>query len=623
MKKICMLFFITILSAFQFGGLYAADSSAPIRDIYVVHFVLDGLNLKMFKKLMDDNKLPTIKRQFIDDGAVFDSAVSMFPSTSTSIYVGFTSGLFPGHSGIPHLERFDRERKKVIGYLTVSGFDKINSDFINLKSLTNPDVISIDPPTTIFELLGDHPTAALYSSFRRGATYVSPKKAPIGALWATYARTQPERVDLLAMRKTMKLFEKDISKVPRYTLVGLYSTDIAGHKYGPFDEKVADIVVQFDVFLKAFLSLLNSRGIADKTYIIVSADHGMHDSGELFDFQEKLGNAKIAVKPANPTNQKYTLYVANRGVASSHIYVNHDGGFDPITDVSVIRRLPTANGSTIDLINFILSHKASDLVIARAGERSAIICGKNGACAKVSEFTIDGEDYYSYEYDKKAEDPLGYSANPSLTKLIDGRPHHNRAWLVATANEKYPDAVVMLAQIFHDGRAGDIFVTTRDHYGFRKVKAGNHGGATNDDMRVPLLISGPDIERGNFGTARACDLYPLILKWFGLEVDPKNYDGIDPFEKWQGENTLAANLAFLDQHADQKIILSGRLLELASSELKRRQRLTDGLEEYSKTARFDEGYELDHVAIVERTKKWAEDSLDRMKTILEPAKQKR
>jgi hypothetical protein len=99
-----------------------------------------------------------------------------------SVYQAYSTGLFPGHAGIPHLERLDRTDGRVIGYLTVSGFDMVNSDFINLRALMNPDVARLQPPSTIFELLEGHPTQAVYSSFSRGAGRRYPKTAPIRAL---------------------------------------------------------------------------------------------------------------------------------------------------------------------------------------------------------------------------------------------------------------------------------------------------------------------------------------------------------------------------------------------------------------------------------------------------------
>ena len=142
--------FAVLISSYAAGAassLHAkgspAESRPRINDVYVIHFILDGTNRKAFNAALEAGLLPTIKKRFVDNGAVFDLATSIFPSTSTAAYQAFATGLFPGHAGIPHLERFDRDHRRVVGYLTTSGYKMVNTDFINLRALENPDVAQI------------------------------------------------------------------------------------------------------------------------------------------------------------------------------------------------------------------------------------------------------------------------------------------------------------------------------------------------------------------------------------------------------------------------------------------------------------------------------------------------
>lgn len=621
----------------------------PINDIYVIHFVLDGCNRKAFEQTLAKGKLPNIQRHFLQGGARFTHALSSFPSTSSSIYQSYTTGLLPGHAGIPHLERFDRQDEEVIGYLTPGGAPKINSDLINLRALLNPDVGELEPTTTIFELLRGYPTAALYTMFQRGASFVHPVKAPLHALWSTYVTDDVMNVDVLALQKVLDLFREEIQSIPRYALVGLYSADIMGHHYGPVSPEVEEVLVQFDLFLADFLVLLKERGIADKTFIIVSADHGMHESGDLFEFQKALEKRDVALKPASPRRRDYTLYAANRGVVSSHVYVRHDGGFEPLIDPEVLRKIPTTGGEPIDLIDAILKMEATDLVIVRAGERRAHVFRYDGTDATIACSAIGPVDYCSFSFDRTRGDPFGYAADPRLSHLLDGRPHSSFAWRQATAGEAYPDAVVQLSQIFHDGRAGDLFVTTRGRFGFRKVKAGNHGGPGEDDMRVPLLIAGPTVPRGAFGVARSVDLYPAMLQWFGIHVPAENHDGIDPFRDPPPEDGARSTLAALDLlfeaepslikmidvpgfvRRDVSAVASLKafphLLTPAREEAARRSRILANLrallkqmeaqrtEEDAPRVVDDPAYLADHIAIVEREIGRASASVRRMEEI--------
>jgi arylsulfatase A-like enzyme len=418
----------------------------------------------------------------------------------------------------------------------------------------------------------------------------------------------------------MKLFEGPASKVPRYTLVGLYSSDISGHKHGPASPEVKEVLAQFDVFLRDFFKLLKRRGLYEKTYVIVSADHGMHETGELFKIRGALEDKGIRLKSSHPPRRDYALYVANRGVASSHIYIRHDGGFAPMTDLELARHIPTADGRNVDLIETLRGLDATEFVIARSGARSATIFGKDGSRATVRWYGVGGTDYVSYR--TRGGDPLGHSKDRGVRRLMDGEPHSTGEWLEATAGERYPDAVVNLSQIFHDGRAGDVFVTSSGRYGFRKMKKGNHGGIVADDMRTPFMMAGPTVPRGRHGAIRPVDVYPLLLSWFGIDAPANSRDGMDPFERRGHGDRQAQRLAAMEMRAELGERLGRRLglANLASEELARRELLVEKLgtlleKMYEGGRSKDDPYARDHIAIVERGLAAARADVERMERV--------
>ncbi len=612
MKK--FLSFVSCILSLVF--CFSAFASPPqINDVYVVHFVMDGMNRRIFNALLDSGKLPNVKEHFVDNGAVFKDALSNFPSTSPTIYQSYVTGLLPGNSGIPHLERFDRKNEKVIGYLTTSGYLKINDDMINMRALQNPDVARLQPPTTIYELLDGHPTFSLYSSFRRGAADYFPKRVPIHALWSTYVTDSAENIDYLAYKKIFDIFKK--ADIPRYMLVGLYSVDVLEHEFEIESKRVEHAVVQFDLFLKEFLELLKERGIADRTYLILSADHGMHDTGKRFDLEKPLIEAGVFIKPGNPKIHSYTLYTADRGISSTHIYVKHDGGWEPIESADILRDHPKKGGGTIDLTQTLLSLEPTMFVIARDGERAARIFDKHGGESRIECYSLKFTDWCSYRVADNRSDPLHYKGRAHLTRLLDGEPHSTLEWKAAAVNEDYPDAVVQLAQIFWDGRAGDFFVIPESQWGFRKAKAATHGSIIFDDMRVPILISGPTVQKGSFGVIRSCDIYPMLVKWFGLHVPEENYDGVDPFEKISPESKEWQQLAKLEQTVagGGNARASGRIAALAREELKRRQDLAQKLEVYELELTRGPTKD-DHADIVRRALELTRERAKRMQKLL-------
>lgn len=620
---------------------------AKINDVYVVHFILDGLNAEAWEHALDEELLPTVKSEIIDKGATFGSALSLFPSTSAVVYQAYTTGLWPGRSGIPHLQRFDREGREAIDYLSIGGHDNINDDLINLRALMNPDAGDLDTPTAIFELLEGHPTAAIYSSFYKGSSITMPK-VPVGALWSAYVTGNVEHIDAMALNDVLDVFREDIPRIPRYTLVGLYSSDVMSHKYGPQSEKLNAVLAQFDNFMKNFMQLLRERGIADKTYIIISSDHGMHETGKLFRFKKLLEKKGIHLKPKSPKDKSYTMFVADRGVVSSHIYLKHDNGFEPIRNFEIARNHVTGWNEKIDLIDTMLEFKATEFLIVRNGDRKAKIFGKDGKTADVTCTMVDMVDYCIYKFDPAAGDPLGYSDNMDLKGLLDGRAHSTHEWEKATSKERYPDAIANIGQIFNDGRAGDIFITARAPYGLREVKKGNHGGLTDDDMRIFIAIEGPTVPAGKYGTARPIDIYPLLVQWFGLKVPSANYDGVNPFTKDAARDEDRIDLATLEiifegeppiykmidvrRFVKEKVIPAvkttrfARLAAVANEEITLRHRIVGKIDEYLKKLEAqkkddkapevcDPRYLNDHISIATRTRKWIQNGSLRLEDV--------
>lgn len=618
-----------------------------INDVYVVHFILDGLNIEAWERALGDGLMPTVKAEIIDKGASFGQSLSLFPSTSSTVYQAYTTGLWPGRSGIPHLQRFDREEREVVDYLSIGGHDNVNDDLINLRALMNPESGDLDAPTAIFELLGGHPTAAIYSSFYRGASITMPK-VPVGALWSAYVTGNVEHVDAMALNDVMDVFREDIAKIPRYTLVGLYSSDVMGHKHGPQSEKLNAILVQFDSFIKDFLQLLRERGIADKTYIIISSDHGMHETGKLFRFKKLLEKKGVHLKPKSPKDKSYTMFVADRGVVSSHIYIKHDNGFEPIRNFEIARDHVTRRNEKIDLIDTMMGFKATEFLIVRNGDRKAKIFSGDGKAADVACTMVNMVDYCSYAFDPTAGDPLGYSENSGLKHLLDGRAHSPHEWEKATAGERYPDAIANIGQIFNDGRAGDIFVTARAPYGLREVKKGNHGGLTDGDMRTFLAIGGPTVPAGKYGVVRPIDIYPLLVQWFGLRVPANNYDGVNPFGKDATGNEDRIEIATLElifeanppiykmidvpSFVKEKIIPAvkpagfARLAAMANEELDLRHRMSVKIGAYLKKLEAqkkdkkapevcDSRYLDDHINIATRARKWVQNGTLRLEDV--------
>src|SRR3989338_3701054 len=496
MRQIFFTFFLFFFALFPF--FLHAQEKIPVHDIYIIHFILDGANADFFHQLFADGKLPTVQKEIVEKGIKFTEAIASFPSVSGANYQSFVTGLFPGHAGIPHLERFDREKNKNIGYLTLSGYRRINDDLINMRSFETGG--SLQPSTTIFELLSGHPTASIYSSFYRGASYVAPHFLPMRAIWAAFVSKRTWYVDLLAMRKVFRQFRKQERKLPRYTLVGLIGTDLAGHANGARSKEVEKTLVHFDTQLERFIVLLKKRKLLDKTYIIISSDHGMHDTQKYFALKTRLEK-----EPFDDL-----LFVGDRGVASSQIYFKQS----------------LSSEKREKIIETILSYPETELMALRKGEHDAHVIDSSHREATIR-CTVNAREKRC-SYHAKKDDPLHYCSDATTKIFCDGKFYSLHEWRRAIAHPYFPDTVVQLGHLFASDRSGDIFVIAKPDFGFRKQKAATHGSLRRDDMHIPLLIKGPTISPGTRRFARGVDLYPLLLEWYGLPKPPWTPDGENP-----------------------------------------------------------------------------------------------
>ena len=542
---VCISFFLSVNS-------YA-------RDKYVIHFVLDGFNYEFFNQLWNQNKMPYLKKMVNKNGAYFKCALSSFPTISPTAYQSFASGLYPGYSGIPNFGRWERRQKKLINYLSVKDREAEADDFLNLAALDNSQFGNEETPTALFTLLGDAPGASVYSSFRKDAKYLYPKRAPVGALSAAFLG-QEGKVDNYALKKVMRLYSKDVSEIPRYTLVGLYSADLFGHNDGWNSKEVEMTAIRFDLFVKDFVRLLEEKGMKDETMIIISADHGMHETGKLFKLKKRINNAGISVINGRKGNED--LYVSNRGVSSTQIYSTKL--IDPADSEKYWRKFPREDGGTIDLLSLLVSFEETNIVAVRLGPDKVLVLSNGNERALINCTVVNGEPWCAYL--PKNGDPLKLKENEKTAKLVDGKPHSSSEWLFASCRGLYPDSVIQLWQAFADGRAGGIYVTAKPPWGFRKKKAGTHGGLIESDMRIPLLIIGGHVVGDCAVPVRSPDVYKLVAKHLGLDLPVVN--GVDPFLRKRHEDINIAKLAAAELGLGRKTGLNKKLIK---NEIERRK----------------------------------------------------
>jgi hypothetical protein len=120
--------------------------------------------------------------------------------------------------------------------------------------------------------------------------------------------------------------------------------------------------------------------------------------------------------------------------------------------------------------------------------------------------------------------------------------HDDQAWLEATYETAYPDAISALAHALTwkpelaalaKSQDPDLWLSAAKGWNFRfeKINGADHGAILGDSLRSTLMISGPNIRKGIDPTPhRIIDVTPTLLELVGYtgkaDLDSVPLEGI-------------------------------------------------------------------------------------------------
>ncbi|MFO1518752.1 MAG: alkaline phosphatase family protein [bacterium] len=257
MKKILLLISLFVLSGAlspAWGKVSTAKTvkkevaPSSVASRHAILLVLDGVRAQDLYPLLEGGRLPHLKKLFVEEGARFEKATSVFPSTSVSGHQSFFTGLMAGNSGTPQLEWYNAATGEHIDYLTRQGVKHIDWDLFNDRLLTQPDFpVEVDRLAfTLFGLLNPDPTLSVYEIVTAGATEKT-HHLPLEALWPGLVSKRFENIDHLAMKTFLKVLkEKSAENFPRFASIALYTGDFIEHEEGADTERMRDAMKQLD-----------------------------------------------------------------------------------------------------------------------------------------------------------------------------------------------------------------------------------------------------------------------------------------------------------------------------------------------------------------------------------------
>lgn len=501
----------------------------PVRDVYVLLLILDGARADVIYEAAAAGKLPNMKEHIFDRGSKVRTAITTFPSVTTSGHQSFLTGLFPGHSGITGLDWFDRSSGRVTDYLT---FDvlAIREDLLNKQGPHHPDELFAQPDNLLYDLEG-LPLGAVYEPFHMDIPGASPTHPFFRPAWY-FITHDSTGLTTDASARIKALYDQPAAQIPRFVMGTFLGHDVAQHHFGSGSPEIEKELAIEDRELGAIVELMKEAGIWDKTYIVLGSDHGQHRTGKFVSIPKLLRDSGL--RPRGFYAAKVNTFASQIAITSANIYLNKGNDWRDPVSLEDLRNFPNADGERIDLVGTIVENKAIEFALVPEAPDGVHVFSAGGH-GIITRRSFNGVDYFSYAVEGK--DPLGYHAIPSLVSWVnDGRFHAGDDWGVATADSLYPDAPTQLVQLFDGDRAGDLVVTAREGFHFRlRGYKSSHGGMGREDMVVPLVISGPDVARGvELPFARTADVYPTLRRIFGMDVNPSRIDGrpLDELLPW-------------------------------------------------------------------------------------------
>jgi predicted AlkP superfamily pyrophosphatase or phosphodiesterase len=257
-------------------------------------------------------------------------------------------------------------------------------------------------------------------------------------------------------------------------------------------------------------------------------------------------------------------YSRNWNKFNSYYDLTHYEIYPGMRPVNILDKLLQVDLSQKNKFPHVVSSRPIDMVIVKVAADTVYLKNSKGQEALIERRATDkGKRSFEYRYrvitkfeqDTKgnntyqevaepAEDLLGYFSSPGfVTHVKDSAKwckefHSAQEWLEATKDTEYPDAVVCMAHAvvwdssiknLEERYAPDFFVTPKKGWSFQTDPrlATDHGYPLYESMRIPILITGPNIKKGVVLTEphRIIDILPTVLNMAGASYDPAKLDG--------------------------------------------------------------------------------------------------
>ncbi len=455
------------------------------RPASVVLIWLDSLAGDLFTKMYLSGELPNLQ-EFFEEGVLVEKAIACFPTVSESAEGGIISGFFSGETNMLGERYFSRASCRIMHY-------KYNAS-------PERDFNPLLKGRTIDALVGGG--ISMGRLIKMGTEEVVDIKASF------YERTGSLEIVARRIEVAAKIVRLRRPKLLFFTISADYISHVSGRAGGD----VRRFIKLFDGEFPKLVEALDEAYGRGNHAVFVFSDHGSADVSRHLDLPSMLADMGL-----NPVSTDLVLGVEegncaalSNGRRSGLVYFAHpQEGWRSRPGYKRLRRYPV-RGRDLDLLEELASEEGIAHVFAKRDERSVVVVSKDG------EAVIEHDPSrrrYRYRVVRGC-DPLGYGVKPEWMS--------EEAWLRATYDSQYPDAVVQLYHIFASENCGDVVLNAAEGWDFWEpwdicypVLLASHGGLSRDEMATFILARGPGIKRGVIPYARLLDIFATIATYYG------------------------------------------------------------------------------------------------------------
>lgn len=516
------------------------------RDVVFLLFV-DGLSPEVFEALLEDGQLPTLAALLEDHPSCRGRALGTFPSSTAPAIPELLTGVWSHRFlTVPDkIHAFDRGAQRLRRHqLEEARWDGVLPTLFDHVAASGGETISY------FE--GYFGSAAL--NVHEEAYYL-----------LDLATDRSSTANLLDYdrRMTHDLASRlaEARQPPNLVFLRFSCVDMRGHVYGSSSEEYREAIRSVDRLLGELVGVLKlatlpgGDSLYDRATFVLFSDHGMADTPTLVDLDAALREMGFDPMPTADIGEVILSAIDTERIEEhdalsfpggsniAYVYLRdrhgaHLLGWNKAPHPDDLRAFPLPNGP-VDVAGELAGLDGVDTVLVQAAPtRFRIEGGERGAATVHLRYLSDGSWTLGYEPDDAGEDPLALCSSDLAEGLCCRRDvegelpsscfHTVDTWFAVTADQPLPAAPFFVAKAFSGvaPERPDLIVTGEPGVGFMAQSRGNHGNMQRDSVEIPVLVAGPRVRASTaIEDAWLIDLYPTLMKLFGLETDLQRYPG--------------------------------------------------------------------------------------------------